>query len=156
MAPFGSRLDVRVSDLWYMDAVGKISGWTGVHGSEYEGQISRLQWYVGLWSGLALIFPFLAALLLGLGKGTGPSRSQTSRASIVTCPEVSHEWTAVTPIVAYLLRVAISAIASLAFIILFVFVVGLLETWACVRASLHPQFPSPPAKRANRRWSHYG
>ena len=75
MAPFGSRLDVRVSDLWtlYMDAVGKISGWTGVHGSEYEGQIPRLQWYVGLWSGLALIFPFLAALLLGLGKGTGPS-----------------------------------------------------------------------------------
>ena len=120
---FGSA----ICGLLYMDAVGKISGWRGVHGSEYEGQIPRLQWYAGLWSGLALIFPFLAALLLGLGKGTGPSRSQTSRASIVTCPEVSHEWTAVTPILAYLLRVAISALASLACMILFVFVVVLLE-----------------------------
>jgi hypothetical protein len=73
------------------------------------------------------MFPFLAALLLGLGKGSGPSHSETSRASIVTCAEVSREWTAVNPILAYLLRVAISALASLAFIVLFVFLVVLFE-----------------------------
>ncbi len=111
----------------YMDAVGKISGWIGVPGPEYEGQVPRLRWYAGLWSGLALIFPFLAAMLLGLGKGAGPSHAETSRSSVITCPEVSHEWTTVTPILAYLLRVAISALASLAFMVLYIFVVVLLE-----------------------------
>jgi hypothetical protein len=60
--------------------------------------------------------------------------------SIVTCPEVSPEWTAVTPILAYLLRVAISAFASLAFIILFIFVVVLLEKLG-VRTSLSSPIP---------------
>jgi hypothetical protein len=120
---FGSA----ICSLLYMDAVGKISGWIGVPGPEYEGQVPRLRWYAGLWSGLALIFPFLAALLLGLGKGAGPSRAEASRSSVITCPEVSHEWTAVTAILAYLLRVAISALASLAFIVVYIFVVVLLE-----------------------------
>jgi hypothetical protein len=133
---FGSA----ICGLLYMDAVGKISGWIGAHGSKYEGQIRRLQWQAGLWSGLALIFPFLAALPLGLGKGSGPSHSETSRTSIVTCPQVSPEWTAVTPVLAYLLRVAISALASLDFIILFICVVVLLEKLG-VRASLSSPIP---------------
>src|SRR6266446_4744205 len=70
---FGSA----IFGLLYMDAVGKISGWIGVPGPEYDGQVPRLQWYAGLWSSLALIFPFLAALLLGLGKGAGPSHAET-------------------------------------------------------------------------------
>ena len=82
-----------ICGLLYMDAVGKISGWIGVPGLEYEGQVPRLQWYAGLWSGLALVFPFLAALLLGLGKRAGPSHAETSHASVITGPEVSHEWT---------------------------------------------------------------
>jgi hypothetical protein len=110
-----------------MDAVGKISGWIGVPGPGYEVQIPRLQRYAGLWSGLALIFPFLAALLLGLGKGAGPSHAETSRASVITGPEVLHEWTAVTAILMYLLRVAISALVSLAFVVVFILVVVLLE-----------------------------
>jgi len=110
-----------------MDAVGKISGWIGVPGLEYEGQVPRLQWYAGLWSGLALVFPFLAALLLGLGKRAGPSHAETSHASVITGPEVSHEWTAVNAILTYLLRVAISALASLAFMVMFILVVVLLE-----------------------------
>jgi len=116
-----------ICGLLYMDAVGKISGWIGVPGLEFEGKVSRLQWYAGLWSGLALIFPFLAALLLGLGKGTRPSHAETSRTSVITSPEVSDEWTAVTAIFTYLLRVALSALASLAFMVLFILVVVLLE-----------------------------
>jgi hypothetical protein len=116
-----------ICGLLYMDAVGKISGWIGVPGPEYEGQVPRLQWYAGLWSGLALIFPFLAALLLGLGKGAGPSHAETSRTRVITGPEVSHEWTAVTATLTYLLRVAISALASLAFMVVFILVVVLLE-----------------------------
>ncbi len=110
-----------------MDAVGKISGWIGVPGPEYEGQVPRLQWHAGLWSFLALVFPFLAALLLGFGKAVGPSHAKTSCATSITDPEVSHEWTAVTAILAYLLRVAIAALASLVFMVVFILIVVLLE-----------------------------
>ena len=111
--------------LLYLDAVGKISGWIGLH--EYEGFVPRLQWHAALWSGLAVIFPFLAAFLLGLGKGAGSRQAETSRPSVITGPDVSHEWTAVTAILAYLLRVAVSALASLAFTVVFILVVSLLE-----------------------------
>jgi hypothetical protein len=108
-----------------MDALGKISGWIGL--PEYEGYVPRLRWYARLWSSLAVIFPFFAALLLGLGKGTEPLQAKTSRPSVITDPEVSHEWTAATAVLAYLLRVAISALASLAFMVVFILVVALLE-----------------------------
>ena len=111
--------------LLYLNAVGKISAWIGLH--EYEGFVPRLQWYAGLWSGLAVVFPFLAAFLLGLGKGSGRRQAQTTRPSVITAREVSHEWTAITAIFAYMLRVAVSALASLAFIVMFILVVSLLE-----------------------------
>jgi hypothetical protein len=111
--------------LLYLDAVGRISGWIGLH--EYEGFIPKLQWYAGLWSGLAITFPFLAAFLLGLGKGAGPRRPEIGRPSVITAPEVSHEWIAVTAILGYLLRVAVSALVSLAFIVVLILVVALFE-----------------------------
>src|SRR5712691_4924087 len=84
--------------LLYLNAVGKISAWIGLH--EYEGFVPRLQWYAGLWSGLAVIFPFLAAFLLGLGNSAGPRQGGTTGPSVITAPDVSHEWTAVTAILA--------------------------------------------------------
>ena len=109
----------------YMDAVARISGWTGL--PEYEGYIPNLQKSAALWSGLAVIFPFLAALLLGVGKEMRPRLAETNRTDVITCPEVSHEWTAVTAILAYLLRVGISAVASLGFMIAYILVVVLLS-----------------------------
>ena len=117
--------------LLYLGAVGRISGWIGLH--EYEGFVPRLQWYARLWLGLAVVFPFLAALILGLGRGPGPRHAEASRTSILTGPEVSHEWAAVTATLAYLLRVAVSALASVAFMAAFILVVLLLEklgVWA--------------------------
>jgi hypothetical protein len=111
--------------LWYLGAVGRISGWIGLH--EYEGFVPRLQRYARLWSGLAVVFPFLATLILGLGRGPGPRPAEASRTSILTGPEVSHEWTAVTATLAYLLRVAVSALTSVAFMAAFSLVVFLLE-----------------------------
>jgi hypothetical protein len=111
--------------LLYLDAVGKISGWIGL--PEYEGYLPSLQWHARLWSGLAVLFPFLAALLLGLGKGAGPRLAEIHRASVITVPEVSHEWTAANAILTYLLRVAVSALASLAFMVVFILVVVLFE-----------------------------
>ena len=111
--------------LLYMDGVGKISGWIGL--PQYESYVPTLQRHATLWSGLAVIFPFLAALLLGLGKAAGQNQAETSRAGVITGPDVSHEWTAVTAILTYLLRVAISALASLTFTVVFILVVSLLE-----------------------------
>ncbi len=77
-----------------------------VHGC--GGQNKRVDWasairgfvpldsheYAGLWSSLALIFPFLAGLLLGLVKGAGPRQVETAHPSVITESMVSHEWTA--------------------------------------------------------------
>lgn len=114
-----------ICGLLYMDAVGKVSGWIGL--PQYEGLVPRLQWYAGLWSSLALIFPFLAALLLGLVKSAGPRQVETAHPSAIIEPMVSHEWTATTVVLKYLLRVAISALASVAFMTVFILFVLLLE-----------------------------
>jgi hypothetical protein len=114
-----------ISFLLYVDAVGKISAWIGL--PEFESYVPRLQRHAMLWSGLAVIFPFLAALLLGLGKGPGPSRAENVRTSVITSPEVSHEWTVATAVLAYLLRVAISALGALALTAAFICVVFLLQ-----------------------------
>jgi len=46
--------------------------------------------------------PFLAAFLVGLGKGAGPPQAENIRPSVITAPDVSHECTAVTAILTYL------------------------------------------------------
>jgi len=114
-----------ICGFFYMDAVGKISGWIGL--PQYEGYVPRLQWYAGLWSGLAVLFPFLAALLLGIGKDTGSRQSQIDHPTIVTETVVSQEWTLATAALKYLLRVAISALGSVAFMAMFILAILMLE-----------------------------
>ena len=114
-----------ICGLLYMDAVARISGWTGL--PKYEAYVPNLQESAVLWSGLAVIFPFLAALLLGVGKEMRPRLAETNRTDVISCPEVSHEWAAVTAILAYLRRVGISAVASLGFMIAYVLLVFLLS-----------------------------
>ena len=114
-----------ICGLLYMDAVGKISGWIGL--PQYEGYVPRLQWYAGLWSVLAVLFPFLAALLLGFVRDTGPRQSQSDHPTILAETAVSQEWTLATAALKYLLRVAISALASVAFMAVFILAVLMLE-----------------------------
>jgi hypothetical protein len=123
---FGLTLASALCGLLYISNVGTVSGWIGLPG--YEVYVPRLQRSAGLWSGLAVILPFAAALLLGLGKGGGTSQAETSRTNVITNPELSHEWTAATAVVTYLLRVAISALASLAFMVAYFLVVVLFVT----------------------------
>ena len=120
-----------ICGLLYIDAVGKISGWIGL--PQYEGYVPRLQWYAGLWSGLAVLFPFLAALLLGLIKDTGPRQSQIDHSTVFTETVVSQEWTLATAALKYLLRVAISGFASVTLMVVLILVVFTLEklgVWA--------------------------
>jgi hypothetical protein len=114
-----------ICGLLYMDAVGKISGWIGL--PQHEGYVPRLQWYAGLWSVLALLCPFLAALLLGFVKDTGPHRSQAGHPTVITETAVSQEWTLATAALKYLLRVAISVLASVALMVVFILAVLMLE-----------------------------
>jgi hypothetical protein len=114
-----------VCGFLYFDAVGKISGWIGL--PQYEGYIPSVQRYATLWSSLALALPFLAALLLGLGREAGQHRAEISGTSTIRSAEVSHEWTSATGALMYLLRVAASALGSLGFMIVTLLVVSLLE-----------------------------
>jgi len=114
-----------ICGLLYMDAVGKISGWIGL--PQYEGYVPRFQWYAGLWSGFAVLFPFLAALLLGLLKDTGPRQSQIDHSTVFPETVVSQEWTLATAALKYLLRVAISALASVALMAVFIMAVLMFE-----------------------------
>jgi hypothetical protein len=114
-----------ICNLLYMDTVGKISGWFGLPG--YENYVPNLQGRAMLWSSLAVMFPFLAALLLGFGRATGPSNAGASIRGVISSSEVSRGRTAVTAVFAYLFRVAISALASLAFTVVFIVIVALLE-----------------------------
>jgi hypothetical protein len=111
--------------LLYMDAMGKISGWTGL--AQYERYIPQLRRNAALWSGLALLFPFLAALLLGFVKEAGSRHSQTARQRVISDPTVSQEWTLATAALKYLLRLAISVLASVALMAVFILAILLLN-----------------------------
>jgi hypothetical protein len=86
--------------LW-MDAVGRVSGWTGL--PQYESKIPEVRWYGTLWESLAVGFLFIAAFLLGLGKR-------------VTANEVSPTWFAV--LLGFLGRLGISIIGAVVFVLL--------------------------------------
>jgi hypothetical protein len=116
-----------ICGLLYLDVVGKVSGWIGL--PEYERYVPRLQWYGGLWLTLALTLPFLAALLLGLGKGARPRIADTAGPGVMSYPDVSHESesTAISAVLAYLLRLTLSVLVTVGFMIVIYFVASLLD-----------------------------
>jgi hypothetical protein len=63
------------SCLLWMDAVGKVSGWTGI--PQYADRIPGLQIKGVLCFGLMLALPVLAAFLLGLGKTAPGNRLES-------------------------------------------------------------------------------
>ena len=87
--------------LW-MDAVGKISGWTGL--PQYESKIPELRWQATLWEVLAIALLFMAAFALGLGKRVAASDGPTT-------------WTSL--LFGFLGRLRISVIGAVLFVLLF-------------------------------------
>lgn len=107
-----------------MDAVERTSGWVGL--PKDVAQIQRLHWYAGLWSTLAMVLPFLAALLLGFGKKEGPKKAGSSnQGKALISSERSYGWT--SGIGMTLLRVGISVLGAVGFIVAAILVVSLLE-----------------------------
>jgi hypothetical protein len=115
-----------VFGLLYIDAVGRISGWMGL--PEYETYIPRLQSHARINLTLALIFPFLAAGFLGLSKRAETRHVKTTPSRAIILPEVSHEWSAGTTVLTYLIWLAISMIGSLAFMVVILGLENLVRT----------------------------
>ena len=112
--------------LLWMDAIGKISGWTGI--PEYEAQIPRLRWHAGLWSSLTILLPFLAAFLLGFAKKEEPKTADsTNLGSVLTVSESEASNERIAGIAMYLLRLGISVLGAVGFLIAFILIVSLLE-----------------------------
>lgn len=105
----------------WMSAVGRISGWIGL--PQYVPQIARLESQARLWSALAIVLPFVAALLLGFGKRAS---GQHARAD-------SPAEKRLAPILRYLGHFAASVLGTLGFVVV-LFLLGLLLHKLGVRA----------------------
>lgn len=98
---------------WFV--AGALPGkWVGL--PEYAEASRTLATDSELWGSLAVVLPFLAALLLGFGKVPGAGSGRTGSAVSLTYPAESkaEKWTA--PIVRYLKRFIISVLGTLAFV----------------------------------------
>jgi hypothetical protein len=98
-----------------------VGDWIGF--PQFATQIPKLE-AEGLWWGrLGIALPFLAALLLGFGRDEvdrGLDRAEPSGQTVATYSAESREWLA--PIVKYLLRLAVSGLGTLAFMVLLLLV----------------------------------
>jgi hypothetical protein len=103
-------------------AIASVSALTGV--PEYAREIPRIQAAAATWEKLAIVLPFLAALVLGFGKTTSAA-IESERAVSLTYPAGSQtkKWTA--PIVRYSKRLVISIMGTLGFAFC-LFLLGLL------------------------------
>lgn len=118
---FASMLVSAYSVFGWMDAVGRISGWTGL--PQYEAQIPQFQTQARICSRLAIALPFVAAWFLGLGKKEVADQIEASGTMPVSYPPDSRPWLA--PVVRYAVRLAISILGTLGFTV-GLFLVGLV------------------------------
>ena len=83
---------------------------------EYARQIPRIQAEAMWWETLAIVLPFFAALVIGLGK-TSSAGSVSGPTASLTYPVESQaeKWTA--PIVRYFTRLAISFLGTFGFLL---------------------------------------
>jgi len=98
-----------------------VSGWIGL--PQYAAQIPQIEAEARWWGRLGGVLPFLAAFLLGFGGNEierGLGRVEPTGETVVTYSAESHEWLAA--IVSYLLRLAVSAVGTLGFMVLLLLV----------------------------------
>jgi len=103
---FGSAYSI----LRLFGIAGAISGWVGL--PQYAAQIPKLEADASWWKMLAAALPFLAALLLGFGRDKVASSTE-SRGRFGT-------------IVSYLLRLVVSGVGTLGFVVLLLLVLFVL------------------------------
>src|ERR1700687_1415095 len=106
-------------------AIAMISAWTGL--PQHAAELPRIQANAERWELLAIILPFLAALVLGIGTsstGASPDNPQTSS---LTYPVESQaeKWTA--PLARYVTRLVISMLGTLGFLLSFLLIHFVLD-----------------------------
>lgn len=104
----------------WMGAVARISGWTGL--PKYEEQIPQLRVDADLWIALATSLPFVAALLLSLGRNRVDGQPEINGTSPVTYVGDSR---ASSFLFEYGLQLAVSLLGTL-ILTLCLFLLGLL------------------------------
>jgi hypothetical protein len=104
-------------------AIASVSALTGVQ--EYARQIPGIQAAAAGWEKLAVVLPFLAALVLGFGKTSLADSTGSERAASLTylAESQAEKWT--TPIARYFTRLAISVLGTIGFVFC-LFLLGLL------------------------------
>jgi hypothetical protein len=95
-------------------AIGSVSALAGV--PEYAREIPRIQAAAAGWEKLAILLPFLAALVLSFGKASSVGSTRSGSRTSLTYPAESRaeKWTA--PIVRYFTRLVISILGTLGFL----------------------------------------
>jgi len=96
-------------------AVASVGALTGV--PEYAREIPRIQAEAVWWETLAIVLPFVAALVLGLGKTSSAGSAGSGSTAFLTYPTESEaeKWTA--PIVRYFTRLVISLLGTFGFLL---------------------------------------
>ncbi|MGH9745325.1 MAG: hypothetical protein ACRD59_04360 [Candidatus Acidiferrales bacterium] len=94
-----------------------VSGWIGL--PQYAARIPKLETEAAWWGKVGVALPFIAALLLGFGRNIdgGVGRVETTGQTVVSYPAESRG-ERLGPIVGYLVRLALSGIGTLAFMVL--------------------------------------
>jgi hypothetical protein len=94
-----------------------VSGWTGL--PQYAAQIPKLETEATWWEKLGIALPFIAALLLGFGRDVDRSlKLAGTTGQTVVSYSAESRGERLAPIVGYLLRLAISVLGALGFIVL--------------------------------------
>lgn len=95
-------------------AIASVSALTGV--PEHAREIPRIQAAAAGWEKLAILLPFLAALVLSFGKASSVGSTLNGSRTSFTYPAESQaeKWTA--PIVRYFTRLVISILGTLGFL----------------------------------------
>jgi hypothetical protein len=94
--------------------VAMIGAWTGL--PRHAAELPRIQAQTARWELLAILLPFFAALALGFGKATPTISVNGPQASLTYAAESQVEkWT--TPVVRYVVRLAVSVLGTLGFLL---------------------------------------
>jgi hypothetical protein len=101
-------------------AIASISALTGV--PQYVREIPRSRAQAGWSETLAVVLPFFAALVLGLGKPTSAGSAESGVTASFTYPTESQaeKWTA--PVVRYFIRLVISVLGTFGFLLCLLFI----------------------------------
>lgn len=99
-------------------AIASVSALTGV--PQYAREIPRIRVEAGWWEFIAIVLPFLAALMLGFGRASSAASGAELQGSL-TYPAESPAEKRTSPFVRYFYRLVVSILGTLGFLLVLLF-----------------------------------